>query len=254
MSKKRILLASDFDGTIGSGERLLGDVEGVKALRQAGHYFGLVSGRNADSLRFVCDRAGIGNDFRLSDSGGVCYRGNELFFAALNDEELMCPLAEFLLERNTSIVSVNRKDGADLLYCRNSKGEVTVDVPREEWVARPFTQMCGAFESGARSREIAKEVEERFPALTALPNWGCLDIVPRGRDKTVGLLQLANLLGVDKDDVYVVGDNYNDLAMLDAFKSFVVENACDEVKAHASQGVVPSVGALCRLLLEKIEG
>ena len=253
-SKKRILLASDFDGTIGSGQRLEGDVRGVKAFREAGHYFGLVSGRNADSLRYVCDRAGIERDFCLSDSGGVCYRGDELLFAALNDEELMCPLAEFLLERNTSIVSVNRPDGADILYYRNPEGEVTTELPKKEWVARPFTQMCGAFESGERSREIAKEVEERFPALTALPNWGCLDIVPRGRDKAVGLTQLATLLGVEKEDVYVVGDNFNDLAMLDAFNSFVVENACDEVKAHASMGIVSSVGALCELLLEKMEG
>ena len=36
-SKKRILLASDFDGTIGSGQRLEGDVRGVKAFREAGH-------------------------------------------------------------------------------------------------------------------------------------------------------------------------------------------------------------------------
>ncbi len=252
--KRRILLASDFDGTIGSGDRLVGDVRGVAALRGAGHYFGLVSGRNAESLKYVCDRAGIESDFRLSDSGGVCYRGDELFFAALNDAELMCPLAEFLLEKKTSIVSVNRPDGADILYYRNSKGEVTTEIPKNEWKARPFTQMCGAFESGERSREIAKELNTLFPALTALPNWGCLDIVPKGRDKAVGLLQLADLLGVRKEDVFVVGDNYNDLAMLDAFNSFVVENACDEVKAHATMGIVPSVGALCELLLEKMEG
>ena len=33
--------------------------------------------------------------------------------------------------------------------------------------------------------------------------------------------------------------------------SFVVENACDEVKKHASVGIVPSVGALCQMLLEE---
>ena len=64
-------------------------------------------------------------------------------------------------------------------------------------------------------------------------------------------MQLAEILGVEKEDIYVVGDNYNDIAMLDAFNSFVVENACDEVKKHASVGIVPSVGALCRMLLEE---
>ena len=62
-------------------------------------------------------------------------------------------------------------------------------------------------------------------------------------------MQLAALLGVERENIYVVGDNFNDIAMLDAFNSFVVENACDEVKKHASMGIVPSVGALCELLI-----
>jgi HAD superfamily hydrolase (TIGR01484 family) len=247
---KRKLLASDFDGTIGSGERLLCDVAGVKAFRRAGHLFGLVSGRNADSLRAVCERAGIEQDFRLSDSGGICYRGTDPLFACMNEEDLMIPLAEFLLEKGTSIVSVNRIDGADLLYQRNSAGEEIVKVPREEWKSRPFSQMCGYFGSEQASHAVAKELEERFPTLTALPNWGCLDIVPRGRDKAVGILQLAALLGVERENIYVVGDNFNDIAMLGAFNSFVVENACDEVKKHASMGIVPSVGALCKILMD----
>ena len=61
--------------------------------------------------------------------------------------------------------------------------------------------------------------------------------------------QLAEALGVDREDIFVVGDNFNDIAMLDAFNSFVVENACDEVKKHASMGIVPSVGHLCRMLV-----
>jgi HAD superfamily hydrolase (TIGR01484 family) len=246
---KRKLLASDFDGTIGSGERLLSDVAGVKAFREAGNLFGFVSGRNAESLRFVCDRAGLEQDFRLSDSGGICYQGEEVLFASMNDESLMAPLASFLLEKGTTIVSVNRIDGADLLYQRNSAGEVTLNVPKEEWVSRPFSQMCGYFGSEQASHAVAREIEERFPALRALPNWGCLDIVPKGRDKAVGILQLAELLEVEKEDIYVVGDNFNDIAMLDAFHSFVVENACDEVKKHATMGIVPSVGHLCRMLI-----
>ena len=247
---KRKLIASDFDGTIGTGARLQDDIEAIKAFQEAGHLFGMVSGRNADSLRYVCERAGINCDFRLSDSGSICYMAGKPVFTNMIDRQVMIPLAEFLMEKETDIISVNRVDGADLLFCRNSKGEITVNVPRDQWVARPFSQMCGAFKSSAICHEVARELEERFPMLTALPNWGCLDIVPKGRDKAVGLLQLADLLGIDKEDIYVVGDNYNDIAMLDAFKSFVVENACDEVKTHATVEVTPSVGAMVRRVLE----
>ncbi|MBQ7846965.1 MAG: HAD hydrolase family protein, partial [Clostridia bacterium] len=144
---KRKLIASDFDGTIGTGARLQDDIEAIKAFQEAGHLFGMVSGRNADSLRYVCERAGINCDFRLSDSGSIYYMAGKPVFTNMIDQQVMIPLAEFLMEKETDIISVNRVDGADLLFCRNSKGEITVNVPRDQWVARPFSQMCGAFKS-----------------------------------------------------------------------------------------------------------
>ena len=274
--KKRLLLASDFDGTVGVGDQLQRDRDAIARFREAGHLFGLVSGRNAAGLREMRQKTALPCDFLLSDNGSVCYLpkkrengqdpfefeensphfdpvcGGKLLFYHAGAEELFFPLADFLLERGSKMVAVNDQKGAELLYLEEG-GRIAESIPRECWVARPFSQMSGLFEHTEDALSAARQGEERFPQLVGLVS-DCLDFLPRGRDKAVGLTQLARLLGVEKEDVYVVGDNFNDLAMLDAFNSFVVENACDEVKAHASMGIVPSVGALCELLLEKMEG
>lgn len=52
-------------------------------------------------------------------------------------------------------------------------------------------------------------------------------------DKGKGILKLAQVLGVDKKDVYCAGDQQNDAAMMSAVTSFAPANAVDEIKKMA---------------------
>ena len=276
--KKRLLLASDFDGTVGVGAQLDLDRAAVARFRAQGHLFGLVSGRNAAGLKEMRKMSALPCDFLLSDNGSVCYLPMEKtpdfleekrLFPAENDcinadfdgfspgkllfyeagaEELFCPLADFLLERGSRMVAVNDQNGAELLFYRNDEGKVEVNIPEKEWVARPFSQMSGLFDSTKDALAAAKEGQARFPELVGLVS-DCLDFLPKGRDKAVGVLQLASLLGVEKEHIFALGDNYNDLAMLTAFHGFAVENAPKEVKLKAKEGEIPSLACLSEKLL-----
>ena len=68
-----------------------------------------------------------------------------------------------------------------------------------------------------------------------------------GVDKGKGLIDLAHKLGIDIKDTIAVGDNYNDMAMLEvAGLSVAATNAVDDVKkacdyttkANNNEGVV----------------
>lgn len=61
-----------------------------------------------------------------------------------------------------------------------------------------------------------------------------LEIVPRGYSKATGISELCSYLNIDNEDVYVFGDSYNDLSMLQAFnKSIVMGNAPYDLKELA---------------------
>ncbi len=243
------LIASDFDGTIGRGEQLKRDVEAIEAFRNKGNLFGLISGRSVPGLRAVKERTGLPVDFLLSDSGGTCYIDGKLIFCIQAKKEAFFPLASFLLCRGSRLISVNRFDGSDMLYYRHSDGREEYGKPRCQWEERPFPQMSGLFEDYARCRKVANEAEALFPGLTALPNDDCLDVVPRGCSKAAGVARIAAHFGVEKSDVFTVGDNYNDLAMLDAYDSFVVAGAPAEVQEHATIAVVQSVAEMIEKLI-----
>ena len=54
-----------------------------------------------------------------------------------------------------------------------------------------------------------------------------------GVDKGQGLIDLANKLGIAIEETIAVGDNYNDIAMLDkVYYSYVMEKAVEDVKKH----------------------
>ena len=271
--KKRLLLASDFDGTVGVGDQLQRDRDAIARFREAGHLFGLVSGRNAAGLKEMRQKTALPCDFLLSDNGSVCYLpkkrengkdpfefeenspsfdpfcGGKLLFYHAGAEELFFPLADFLLERGSKMVAVNDQKGAELLYLEES-GRIRASIPRECWIARSFSQMSGLFERTEDAHAAARQGEERFPQLVGLVS-DCLDFLPRGRDKAVGLAELAGLLGVEKEEVFTVGDNFNDLAMLRAFHGFAVENAPKEVKLQAKEGEIPTLAHLIDLLLSR---
>ena len=71
-----------------------------------------------------------------------------------------------------------------------------------------------------------------------------VDILPAGCSKASGLEVLAKLRGLTRDDVMAIGDNWNDLPMLEwAGRSILMSNAPDELHDRAALDgwqVVPS--------------
>ena len=65
-----------------------------------------------------------------------------------------------------------------------------------------------------------------YPEIAFLPTTGgFLEVLAKGVDKGMALLQLADALGVRYEDAYAVGDGYNDVEMLRAAaKAFVPAN------------------------------
>ena len=62
----------------------------------------------------------------------------------------------------------------------------------------------------------------------------CIDIMRTGVSKWNGIQRLANMLGIDDEDIITVGNYYNDLDMLHHAKvGIAVANAVDAVKEEA---------------------
>ena len=74
-----------------------------------------------------------------------------------------------------------------------------------------------------------------YPEISFLPTTGgFLEVLRRGVDKGMALLQLADALGIRHEDTYAVGDGYNDVEMLQAAATgFVPANGDERAMAFA---------------------
>ena len=81
---------------------------------------------------------------------------------------------------------------------------------------------------------LDKLIEKDFgDKLTPLQNGICIDIVPKGINKAIGLLKVAEIYSCEKTNIISVGDDINDLAMIEAFNSYAMENGVDIIKKTA---------------------
>lgn len=238
------LIASDFDGTINcGGDSIPMNALAVKRWREAGHLFGIVTGRSTKIQNELKERD-FPFDFVLANNGTTCIKDGKLEYCETNDISLVPEIIDF--------VSKNGAGYFGLIGLDYDIGFNVSDIPADITEHEPFTQVsviCGSTEDAVR---ISALINEHFDnILTSFPNGQFIDIVKYGISKAEGIRRIAALYGIDYENTYSVGDNYNDIVMLDAFKSYTVEGAVEEAKKHASCGVKPSVADMIDELLSE---
>lgn len=244
------LIASDFDGTVRTDSAgLARDIAAIKAWKEAGNKFAIISGRNAPQIRDIAKKYGIPADFVLGDSGNTCYVDGNLEYYNSSKADVLDELYYMLLKYKAYYVVINCPKEATVVYRERESG-INCQTFGNIKDFSEFTQVSSVFNTFEETAEAAAAINAHFgDKLCALQNFNCLDVVPEGRHKAVSLTNLANRLGIDEKDVYCIGDNFNDILMLDHFSSFVVENAHDEVKKHAKIKVVPTVADMIEYLM-----
>ncbi len=244
------LIASDFDGTVRTDEAgLARDIAAIEKWKEAGNKFAIISGRNAPQIRDIAIKYNIPADYVLGDSGNTCYVKDKLEYYHSSSAEPLKELYDLLIECKTYYIVVNCPKIATVVFRDKADFGLSNNFGSIEDFTE-FTQVSAVFHSFDEAKAAAAAVNAKLgDKLCALQNFQCLDIVPDGRNKAVSVEYLASKLGIDEKDIYSVGDNFNDILMLDRFSSFVVENAHDEVKAHASMKVVPTVADMIEYLL-----
>ena len=104
---------------------------------------------------------------------------------------------------------------------------------------------------GVLSKEINKELRERFPEIES--SWSLIvnELTPRGCNKGEGLDEYCRITNTPKENVYVVGDSGNDITMFNKYHehSYCMAHAYPSVKKYAKH-TVSRVYKLDKLVLK----
>nr|WP_321023293.1 HAD family hydrolase [Clostridium neonatale] len=261
------LIASDMDGTLLNDEHDI-DIETVEAIRkaeEAGIIFAISTGREYESVKCVLDKHNIKCQCVLSN--GAEYRdedGNILEVININDvtaKDIM-----YILKENNLTARIFTDKG---VYTTSSEEDALQEVTYRTLSFNPEMSMEEAREQAKKepffvSLQYVKDIEEffkqdvevrKFVAFhkdvdlidTVKKKMGRLEglavsssfrdnieITDKNAQKGIILEKVAGKLGINKNDVMILGDSFNDYSMFEIFEeSVAMKNAIPEVKEIA---------------------
>lgn len=251
----RYIIASDYDGTLRQNgiisERTL---RAIKRFRDAGHLFGVVTGRDYVSWTNAVNRnLACPVDFVILANGALCLDEKlETIFSTPfpagekhKDTTLACALINryFELECTAGGISFERSrmDFSPQFPLGGKSNDVTFASPDDLSDVSEAVLSNVYWATLEEATEAITLLRQEFGAqLNPVQNGRYVDISAAGVDKATGIAKYADVMNIPLDNIWTVGDNYNDIPMLSAYhgcgiksgpmaSAEVVEFLCDEV-------------------------
>jgi 5-amino-6-(5-phospho-D-ribitylamino)uracil phosphatase len=254
------LLAIDIDGTLVNSQNELTDATRTALLRakQAGLEIVLATGRRYSRTLPLVEPLAL-NVPLVTASGALVKRASDhhtLYRAefapgALEDCLAVVSAAGYeavlyadTFDQGFDYYSVNRESSCPLLaeFLQRNRG---FERLCPGMMVRPPEGIFGGFAMGTRERmlELRRDLERRLPGRLSVhvlrsPRYAgyMCEIAPAGVSKWAAVNRLAAQWGITPQETCAVGDDVNDIAMIEsAGLGVAMGNALDEVKAAADR-------------------
>lgn len=233
------LLAVDYDGTLRRGDVVSDrNKTALKKWAEQGNLFGIVTGRSLESIQREILKNDLSVDFLITNNGGVQADGNGhvlsisliSFEAALAIIEAIRSLdcVSYVLNNGISrSYTLLKKDANDFKYGNQDLMRSETELLAEKQIA----QIVISVENNEINHQYAKEINERFgDVVEAFPNLNCVDIVPKGISKAIGIKKMIEMSQLNVDEIICAGDQFNDYSMLQAFKGYTFFDSPKELQ------------------------
>lgn len=260
------LIVSDIDGTlIGKDQVILNGFEDLAELIQKHHLqFTLASGRTPSMMAEFIERLHIDLPTIVCNGSAGYYEGKYIWDDVLNPEKIR-KVIEFADSMGMAVIisdgyyekayrlnpyiqqQIETFGKWDKIYCPEGDSEWAEVKIQKLLIIDP--------ENPGRIDTVIDKVDMEQDAVNIVryDDRG-IEIMPVNSSKGNGLKRLAKFLGIELEDILAVGDNLNDIDMLEAAGTGVaVHNAAEELKSHANYicqddtvlGVIEAIKKFC---------
>jgi len=253
------LLASDYDGTFHrhDDEDMKNNLTAVKNWRKNGNVFAFSTGRDMGNMIYEKNKNRIQSDYVVALNGAlVVDKDNNIIFKATIPNKLAEELVDLMKARVGDEIMVqggfdgcnqtNRKlEGAKAEERRERNKKIYKQSLRDALKNEIVSLGC-LNENFEDAKALQKEISEKYGSeVEAFINLNYINIIPKGISKASGIAVVAKHSGVEVENIYVVGDDLNDIPMFERYKGYAVSNSKKEVKEKSIK-VCSSVSLLIK--------
>ncbi|RRC92089.1 HAD-IIB family hydrolase [Erysipelotrichaceae bacterium OH741_COT-311] len=236
------IIASDYDGTLKQQEEIpLTIKQKIIEFQNAGHLFGIITGRSLITIVEELEKQDIKVDFIVASNGSVIVDGNgKLLFEQTIKTEVAKKLLNHFETHNYPFYACNdgyhvygRYDSVDPRAQAHKKRHENLQVSKEVMLASNHIISFVVRGDDLKHKEaLYHDVVTHFgDEVNVIKNLWVFDIMAKDISKKTGLDFIKKYYG--SDEIYAIGDDYNDFDMILAYKGYCVDNAIEVVKEVA---------------------
>ncbi|MDO5536983.1 MAG: HAD family hydrolase [Desulfovibrionaceae bacterium] len=234
------LLATDFDGTLFRGRTISAeDMAAVRAWRARGNVFGIVTGRGAMTLMRELDRFPLEWDFLLCNNGALLLDERARAVAA---RPLARQVSRALLRHEIAGTATSTAvfDGLAMHVIEGGGKWVNPAydppfMPLAEALERDFVQVSFGFAERERAFDLGESLARELGPLARVQcSLAVADITAPEVGKDSGVEWACAIRGWRPEEIVAVGDDGNDVEMLERFGGWAMEGAEARVLAAAA--------------------
>lgn len=254
------LLATDYDGTLKYAKHIMPeDLEAIQEWKKQGNMFVLCTGRSMESIEAQAKEYSLPVDYYITNNGGMVFDadGQELLSNYLDVVTAIDIF--FAAKQEEGVASVVINDGRhrhkvtiDKTITDHRYPDMASDYTEEDiMTCQKFAQVVLSMADQGLAKSMAENINMFFGEnVVAYANNFVVDVVPKGISKATGLEFVIEYANVADDDVYTIGDSYNDIPLMTyGDHGACMEMALEEVKENASL-IYDSVGSMIREILK----
>ena len=264
------LFASDYDGTYLKHTKrgkvdLKRNIKMTKKWQEAGHLFVFATGRPIWMMQLEKKMHGIVYDYIIGLNGGIIISkcGEILFQKAIN-QSVAKKILKLIQQQDFLQYSIT--DGICGYYhvrfnLRNKSFYLLMlfklffkkySCSLEKALSQEIVQIAVETKNHDEAVRFAKQINDQFGGdVIAFANLQHVDIAAKGLSKATGVAYVANRHSIQDNQVYCMGDSFNDVPMFERYHGFTLPEARQEIKDKV-EAIYDTVGdAMLSLLKDR---
>lgn len=239
------ILASDFDGTLAGEGSVIPELnkEKIKMLPEKGVHFVLCSGRSHMSSLPYLRALDLKDTYGISFNGGVIYKVDNL--EIIYDKRLENEIGQKLIESSRKYniypviyvgteMSILKEDKKELSFYVEHVGLEPNMLDHPSDIKADYSKILFSGDIDCLRKFYEDKIAENEDYNIFFSNPILLEVTHKDVSKGNALKALAEYLNVDMKDTIAIGDNFNDISMIQqAGLGVCVENGEEDVKKIA---------------------
>lgn len=242
------MIASDVDGTLNNDNYIIseGNAKAIRKAMEAGLQVVLCSGRGPTSLAVYAEEIGLNQKgcYGIGFNGGIVYEADthKVLYEGYMDNKLAVKIIKNIKGSNLNIRNLAVYIKSNHMVCEkdlnivegyNDKNVITVDtINNLEDITEDIMKIMLIDDRDKLEQiynNLKHEAVGNFNMVFVGPT--DLEFLPLPINKAVGISKLAKHLGISLDEIVAVGDNYNDIEMVqEVGLGIAVANAVQPLK------------------------